>query len=114
MVRGPAEVIDHSHAGGECLAAARLLVEAVPATKIAWLVLREVKSLGGEIEDVIAVEVLVVVSLREGLHDLVVEVARDGLISPLLKLPRRGGGRLKAGRRRAGRRCYLSPGPGRV
>ena len=72
MVRAPAEVIDHSHAGGECLAAARLLVEAVPATKIAWLVIREAKSLADEIEDVIAVEVLVVVSLREGLRSAAV------------------------------------------
>ena len=34
-------MIDHSDAGWERLAMARLLVEAVPATKIAWLVLRE-------------------------------------------------------------------------
>ena len=86
MVRSPTEVIDRSHAGWESLATARLLVEAVPATKIAWLVLREAKSFGDEVEDVIAIEILVVVGLRKGLHDLIVEVVRDGLVGPLLKL----------------------------
>ena len=112
MVRSPTEVIDHSHAGWESLATARLLVEAVPATKIAWLVLREAKSFGDEVEDVIAMEILVVVGLRKGLHDLIVEVVRDGLVCPLLKLRCCGG--LKAGRRRAGRRRRLASGPSRV
>ena len=83
MIRAPAKMIHHTDTCGERLATARLLVEAVPATKIAWLVL--------QLENVVAVDVIVVVTVREGLHDLLVEVAGDGLVCPLLKLCGRGG-----------------------
>ena len=91
MIRAPAKMIHHTDTCGERLATSRLLVEAVPATKIAWLVLREAKTLKNQPENVVAVEVVVVVSLREGLHDLLVKVAGDGFVCPLLKLCDRGG-----------------------
>ena len=52
----------------------------MPATKIAWLVLREAKTLGYQLENVVAVDVIVVVSVREGLHDLLVEVAGSAAV----------------------------------
>ena len=63
MIRAPAKMIHHTDTCGERLATARLLVEAVPATKIAWLVLREAKTLGYQLENVVAVDVIVVVSV---------------------------------------------------
>ena len=84
MVRAAAKMVDYPNAGRKGNIPARLLVEAVSATKIAGLVLREAKTLGNEVKDVVAVEVLIVPCLGKGVHYLLVEIARDGLIRPLL------------------------------
>ena len=82
MIRAPAKVVDHPNAGRKGNIPPRLLVEAVSATKIARLVLREAKPLENEIKDVVAIQILIVLCLGKGVHDLL--VARNGLIRPLL------------------------------
>ena len=54
MVRTSAKVVDYPNAGRKGDISPRLLVEAVSATEVARLVLREAKSLEDQIEDVIA------------------------------------------------------------
>ena len=84
VVRATTKLVDYPNAGRKGNIPARLLIESVSATKIAGLVLREAETFRDEVKDVVAVEVLIVLRLGEGVHYLLVEVARDGLIRPLL------------------------------
>ena len=58
MVGAAPEVVDYPNTGREGDIPSKLLVEAVSATKIAGLVLREAETLGDKVKDVVAVEVV--------------------------------------------------------